>query len=94
MLRCLLDGERVFEADGKRLFHHDVNAVSGADLDHMPVVVGVGVYQHGLRMGFLQHFFEIRKQQGVIQAISSRGLREQARVGFGDTYDLNLGTMQ
>jgi hypothetical protein len=45
-------------------------------------------------MGFLQHLLEIRKQQGVVKAISSRGLRKKTRVGFGNAHDLNLRTVQ
>jgi predicted glycosyl hydrolase (DUF1957 family) len=64
--------------------------MTGTNLDYVPVVVGVGVNQYGLRMGLLKHFLQVREQQRVIEGISSRGLRKKARVWFGNAYDLNL----
>jgi hypothetical protein len=58
----VLNRERVFEADGQRFFHHDVNAVAGADFHHAAVVVGVGINQHCLRMRLDEHLFQIGEQ--------------------------------
>ena len=61
-VRGLLDCESIVETDGERLFHHDVDAVTGADFDYAAMIVSVGVDQNGLGAGFLQHFFHIGEQ--------------------------------
>ena len=73
-MRGAFDGMRVIQADRQRLFHHDVHAVAGADFDHAAMVERVRIQQHGLRMRFHQHLFEIGKEQRWIEFVSRSGL--------------------
>ena len=86
--------ERVLQADGQRLFHHDVNAVAGTDLHHAPVVERIRVNQNGLRMHFRQHLFEIGKEHVGGKVVSGGILRQELLVWLGDSYDRNLRTVQ
>ena len=88
-MRGFLHGEGVFQADGQRLFHHDVNAVPGADFHDATMVIGVRVHQHGLGMRAVKHFFQVWKEQILVDAELFRISSEQRLVGFGDANDLD-----
>ena len=94
VVRGFLDGERVVETDGERFLHEDMDAVAGADLNDSTVIIGIGVDEHGLRVRFQQHLFQVGEENSVVEAVAGRGRREQARVGFGDADDFNLGAVQ
>ena len=69
-----LYGFRIFDAHRQRLFHHHVYAVARANLYYTPMIVGVGIDQHGLRMRFRDHPFKITEQLPAIEAILLSGL--------------------
>ncbi len=89
-MRGLFDGKRIVQADRERLFHHDVNAVAGGDLDDSAVVVRIGVCEHRLRVGFGNHFLKVGEQGGLIEAIAGCRLGKQLAVGFCYADDLDL----
>ena len=65
------DSTSIFQTYGQGFFHHYVDAVAGTDFDHLAMVIGVGVDEHGLRMNLLQHFFQTGKQQVAIDSVAA-----------------------
>ena len=59
---CLLDSQSILQTDRQRLFHHDMDAVPGADFDHAAMVVSIGVDEDGLRMCSCEHLFQVGEQ--------------------------------
>ncbi len=88
--RGALDGVRVVDADGERLFHHDGNFVFGADFDGADVIVRVGIDEDGLRLGGGEEFVEI----GVVELgieIKFCGVAIEDRfVGLGDADEFDI----
>jgi len=85
---------RIFGADRQRLFHHDVDAVAGAYLHHFSVVISVGVRQNGLRVGLLQHVFQVSKDQTVVEIELRRITRRNLCVRLGNSDNLDIGPVQ
>ena len=84
----------ILGADRQRLFHHHGDAVAGADLHHFPVIVSVGVGQHGLRVGLLQHVFQISEEQTAVETELRRVACRDLLVRLGNSDNLDVRAMQ
>jgi hypothetical protein len=67
-----------------------VNPVTGAGLYNSTMVVGIGVNEHRLGVGFADHLFEVSEHRGSVEAISVGGSRTELCIGFHDGDNLDL----
>ena len=68
--------------------------MTGADFHHLPVIIGIGVGQDGLRMSLLQHVFEISEEQAAVEIELRRVARRDLLVGLGNSDNLDVAAME
>ncbi len=84
----------ILGADRQRLLHHHGDVVAGADFHHLAVIVSIGVSQDGLRVGLLQHVFQISEEQAAVEIKLSRIARDDLLVRLGNSDNLDVGAME
>src|SRR5207249_4484653 len=89
-----LDGPRIRDADGQGLFHYHGNAMSGTNLYDVAMVKGIRVRHHRLGMRFLQHLFQVGKEQTGIQSITFGITGGERLVRLGYANKLDIGTLR